>query len=343
MSGQIIAIRSIAIAAPLLVWGVGIGVPANTARADDCLTAPNSDAPKGQHWYYHTDRKKGRKCWFLRALPGTHADAVKKAATVGNAPPLPPLKPQSASASNATTREPVGQEQSAAPSAPDAPASQASVWTQPGAQAPAHAPVAASVWADAPTIVWPDPPKIATVAVQKPNSVPSNARPDTVPAAVEARTSQDSESAVRGGLPTVSAAQMAAPPGGTLVETSLVVALGLIAGGLLYRLVMKISAVRGPRMVVDHAEAGWIDDRRAQPHGLVNEREAFIDGAQLSLVPAAGDYSASRPLRADSTHQNYAPRKGRASRITEQVIERENTLVQLMRDLDQMLQSRKGA
>lgn len=342
MSVQIIAIRSLAIVAPLIALGVATGVPANTARADDCLAAPNTDAPKGQHWYYHTDRKKGRKCWFLRALQGTHADAAKKPATVGNAPPLPPLKPQSTSASSATTRESAGQEHSTASSASDRPSPQASVWSQPGAQAPAGAAAAASVWPDPPTIAWPDPPALPTVAEQKPNSVPSNTRPDIVPTSADDQASHDSENAARGDAPTVSAAQMAAPPAGTLVETSLVVALGLIAGGLLYRLVMKISAVRSPRIFVDHSETGWIDDRRAQPHGLVNEREAFIDDAQLSLVPAAGDYGATRPLQADSTHQNYAPRKVRVSRITEKVIERENKLVQLMRDLDQMLQSRKG-
>jgi hypothetical protein len=33
--------------------------------AGDCLAAPNSDAPQGHHWYYHTDRAKHRKCWYL--------------------------------------------------------------------------------------------------------------------------------------------------------------------------------------------------------------------------------------------------------------------------------------
>lgn len=370
MSAQVIAIRSIAFAAPLLAWGVGIGVPANTARADDCLAAPNSAAPKGSHWYYHTDRAKGRKCWFLRALdrptrhttaqgtsataPTTHARAVEKPASAsagppvstragGNARPVPPLKTQSASTSSATTREPVRQrvqERSTAPPAPDAPAPQASVWTQPNAQAPA----AAVVWPDPPEVAWPDAPTVATVTVQKPNSAPSHTRSDTVPAVVDARASLDSEGAARGGAPTIRAAKTAASPAGTLVEISLVVAIGLIVGGLLYRLAMKISAVRGPRIIIDHSESDWIDDRRDQPHGLVNEREEFIDDVHLSLVPVAGDYSAPRPLQADDKCQNNKPpRKGRASRITEQVIERENTLVQLIRDLDQMLQTGKGA
>jgi hypothetical protein len=136
---------------------------------------------------------------------------------------------------------------------------------------------------------------------------------------------------------------MVVSPAGTLVQTSLVVALGLIVGGLLYRLVVKISAARSQRIFIDHSASEWIDDRRPQPHEFVKEREAFIDDAQLSLVPVAADYGTSSQLRADDMRQNYARPKGRAARITEQVIEREDTLVQLLRDLDQMLQSRKGA
>jgi hypothetical protein len=334
MSAQIIAIRSIALAARLLVCGLGIVVPANAARADDCLAAPNADAPKGQHWYYHTDRKTGRKCWFLRALLATHASAVTKPVTVGNAPPLPPLKPQPASTNSATTQEPVqqpSQEQTAAPSAPDGSAAQSSVWSRAGAPAPV------------PAIVWPDPPMLAMATAQKPSSPPSNANPDTVPASVDARVANDSEGVAQAGAPTIGAASVAAGPAGTLVQTSLVVALGLIVGGVLYRLVRRMSAIRGPRIFVDHSEAGWIDDRRAQPQGLVNDREAFVDDAQLSLVPAVGDYGAAGSLQADDASQNRARRTGKAARITEQVIERENTLVQLMRDLDHMLQSRKGA
>jgi hypothetical protein len=55
-------------------------------------------------------------------------------------------------------------------------------------------------------------------------------------------------------------------------------------------------------------------------------------------VPAAGDYSARRPFRADN-----ARGKGSVSQFTDEVSGRENALAQLIRDLDQMLQSRKGA
>jgi hypothetical protein len=54
----------------------GVAVP-NTARADNCLTAPNASAPQGNHWYFRLDWKTHRKCWYTRALgqPEQHATA----------------------------------------------------------------------------------------------------------------------------------------------------------------------------------------------------------------------------------------------------------------------------
>ena len=59
-------VGSIAFVVTLLVSGIDVGMP-DTARADDCLTAPNSPAPQGTHWYYHVDRVDQRKCWYVRA------------------------------------------------------------------------------------------------------------------------------------------------------------------------------------------------------------------------------------------------------------------------------------
>ncbi len=44
--------------------------PAATQQADAnaaeaCQSAPKGAAPQGRHWYYHTDRSAGRKCWYL--------------------------------------------------------------------------------------------------------------------------------------------------------------------------------------------------------------------------------------------------------------------------------------
>jgi hypothetical protein len=42
---------------------------------DDCLSAPNSAAPVGEHWYYHTDWAKHRNCWYLRTRSARQTDA----------------------------------------------------------------------------------------------------------------------------------------------------------------------------------------------------------------------------------------------------------------------------
>jgi hypothetical protein len=127
---------SIALVA-LVWWCAGVGVPTNSARADDCLIAPNSPAPAGSHWYFRTDRAKQRNCWYSHAPdqppqpsaaqaisdapPATHTSAFKKPATASPsaststspgdsaAPPLPPVKPQGAPMSSATTDQPVPQ------------------------------------------------------------------------------------------------------------------------------------------------------------------------------------------------------------------------------------------
>jgi hypothetical protein len=119
----------------LLVLAVGTGVPTNTARADDCLTAPNSPAPEGSHWYYHIDRATQQKCWHVRATDQpaeqTTPDAsdgsavaptaaIKKPASSSGAPmsispdmaagtSLPAAKPPRASLSGAPAAEVVRQ------------------------------------------------------------------------------------------------------------------------------------------------------------------------------------------------------------------------------------------
>jgi hypothetical protein len=222
-------IGSIALVATLLVWWcAGVGVPTNTARADDCLTAPNSPAPAGSHWYFRTDRAKQRNCWYLHtpdqppqpaaaqaisdAPPATHTIAFKKPATASPsapsvntspgdsaAPPLPPVKPQGAPMSSATTDQPVrqsAQEGSSATSIPDAPAPQAnpSSSTQGAEPAPATA------------TVRPDPPTVAAVKAQELAPVSS----ESVRPTAGARASDDAQSTARDGGSTANAAGTAA-------------------------------------------------------------------------------------------------------------------------------------
>jgi len=68
MSAQIWRpIGSIGFVSALLVSNLSVSVAVNTARAADCLAAPNSPAPDNRRWYYRTDRMQERKCWHLGA------------------------------------------------------------------------------------------------------------------------------------------------------------------------------------------------------------------------------------------------------------------------------------
>jgi hypothetical protein len=67
------AARAVELVFALLVLNLGIGAPASTAGATDCLTAPNSTAPENSHWFYRTDRAQQRKCWYLRGADQSYS------------------------------------------------------------------------------------------------------------------------------------------------------------------------------------------------------------------------------------------------------------------------------
>jgi hypothetical protein len=354
--------RSIALAVPLLMWGVGIGVPTSAARADDCSPAPRSVAPAGSHWYYHSDRTKRRKCWFLAPLgqPGQHraakgpsaatrgtrTSAVEKSATASAGA----LKPVSADGNtaqpmpvgSAATREPVQQrvqDTSTAPSNPWASAPLASASPQISAQAGGVAPAA--------TIVWPDPTPVAPVKAQEPNLVLTDARSDA--ALPPVRSPDPSQGAVQGGAPATHTPLVESSPAARLVEILLVAGLGLAVAGVLYRLVMKIGARRATdyrpplQAGLDRRVPQARVARRLAPPWMPHEGERIIRDLPPSLVPAAGDYRARSALRADDERQSTARGKDNVSRITDAVSGRETKLTQLIQDLEQLLQSRKEA
>ena len=203
MPCQITTFRSIAFAALLLLWDVGIGLP---ARADDCLTAPGSSTPEGGHWHYCTDRAKGQKCWYLRPLgepaqqPASqdksaataHTGAVEKPATAltpisteagESTPAVPPPKVPPPSISDATTQEPVGQRiqgEGIVSSRPETPTSGASVPWRSITPPPSA------------TAIWPDPP-----AAPAANLAPNNVRPVSVTPIVATPASHSSKNTVQ--------------------------------------------------------------------------------------------------------------------------------------------------
>src|SRR4029077_10798493 len=199
----------IAFVVTLLVSGIDVGMP-NTARADDCLTGPNSPAPQGTHWYYHVDRTNQRKCWYMRAssqpaqqaaaqatseaapaaqthsmpvssgpMPATAGASAPMSISPGNSAPRLPhvrilaVKPKLVAAISATTDKSVqesGQEGSTGPSIPEPPAPKASTTN---AQAAGPAPAAPATWPD----VFPT---VATVGAPEPGAVVADAGAESV-------------------------------------------------------------------------------------------------------------------------------------------------------------------
>jgi hypothetical protein len=91
MSAQIRQLLgAIAFASALIVPGWSVIVPAGTARAADCLAAPDPSAPKNSRWYYRTDRTQQRKCWYLRAAnQPSQQGAARTAHEIAPAKPSP--------------------------------------------------------------------------------------------------------------------------------------------------------------------------------------------------------------------------------------------------------------
>jgi hypothetical protein len=81
----------------LLTSVAGVTLPAATARAEECLAAPNSPAREGTRWYYRLDRATQHKCWYMRALDQPAQQAATSFKTTLPAPafaiPIPRPRP----------------------------------------------------------------------------------------------------------------------------------------------------------------------------------------------------------------------------------------------------------
>ena len=316
MSGQIPRlIGSIALVATLLVSGMGVGAPANIARANACLRAPNSSAPQGSHWYYRLDWASQRRCWYLRA-PGQPVQQAAARATLARVTPVhsmrtpsgpisaadgsASIKPTSAQAITAATMDKLvrlsAQEGNAAPSTIEAPA-QASTSSQTSVQAAGPAPAAPVTWPDAP-------PAVATV--KAPTDVP--------PVSV----SDNTEKTAPGGKPTDNA--------GAPIIIFPILALGLAAVGTLSRVVVKIAAERRAPTMINHPEPETVHDQRQHDGRDDQDQHQSVDEPREyhSLKSAVNDYS---PFLAEGAHQ-----------IAYQISKRRDKLARLHQDLDRLLQ-----
>jgi hypothetical protein len=75
-----------------------------------------------------------------------------------------------------------------------------------------------------------------------------------------------------------------------------------------------------------------------QKDGSFDDRDQFSDDLHRSLISGANNFDARRPQPTDNDWPNGARRTAGTSPITEDVSKREDTLAQLRRDLDRLLQ-----
>lgn len=205
-----------AMAASLVAIVAVAGVVPSRAAADTCLTAPNGPTPKGQHWYYHLDHAKNRKCWYLRAANGAATPAVAASPTETPAPPpkasvaAAPARPAASSQPPASAPTPPV---SAAVSAP--PAADAGAVVTGAPPASPQAPVTADGAQNAGS-VWPDASPTAGAAVQQAEAAPSAVTTAVTPPATTGAVSTAPPPAAADAAPspapvTTRSAQSAAP------------------------------------------------------------------------------------------------------------------------------------
>jgi hypothetical protein len=332
MSGQIPRpMGSISLVATLLVWIVSFAAPTITAHADDCLAEPNSSAPAGSHWYYHTDRATQRKCWYIRATgqpaqPTAAQVASDPASDPARPPPavlIPAEKPATASASGPTSISPGD---STAPSrrikARVKPqpayvsgaatgqsalqgAQKANPQTSPALsiQAPAPQAVPSSQTRDpgaptksGPTPAWPDPP----ATTQERAAPPSDTRTESLRPTVDTPASDDAKSTVSDGASTTKPAGTKTSALAMPVEMFAIIALGLVVAGILLRIVMKISVMKifrahRQQITTDDHDFDQIDDLAHELDEDQNHRDALSEDLKRSKIPPATDSKPRRP------------------------------------------------
>ena len=335
MSGRILSpIASIGVVASLLV---SFGVPEG-ARADNCLTAPNSSAPQGSHWYYRTDRANQRKCWYFRS-PGEPAQQAERAQATSEAAPAAQAHGTAPSAGAPMLISP----SDVAPPSPHAKVEAKhvpSVSTTNDKLVQGRAQEGSTATSDEPASnlpgAWPEsPPAVGTVQTQESNAVPTDARADSADSKADTLASNDTESSAGSGEPTTNvgmAGSLRATP-----QVFLIIALGLAVIGILSRIVMTIAARRRARVVFNYPETDPVDDqgpdewRDAQDeHGSVHGREA-----DYPPVSTARDYGPPRLFQTDSGYPD-------SPRDLNELSKRDDTLAQLRRELDRLLQSERA-
>ena len=263
----------------LLLSGTGSGLFIDGARADNCLAAPKTAAPGGQHWYYHVDRASRRKCWYLHAgVALGHRAAIRHHAAAEQAAQDETLPaPQAAAAPAPVSETPAAAANAAAPA--PTPEPQAAT---PSAAAPAPESVAQNA-STAPHItvlaVRPSTPFVSTTSAPQQSIAEKASEPPgaQMPAPDDASPSSDGgKQAADNAEPRGKADAAPAPAAQTAdaamaartrtAEMFILLALVFGATAAVFALVSRILGIyRRPR-ISDDADTGWPRYRSERQH-----------------------------------------------------------------------------
>jgi hypothetical protein len=294
MSGRVLSLfGSIAVVAALLMSGVCVGVP-NSARAEDCLTAPDSSAPQGSHWYYHIDRASQRKCWHFRAPsdPAQDATAAKsEAAPSAQSPSMPtPAGSNPSTSSRSVATAPVWQQVAQPASTTDSVVQRStrSIRETSPPQGSTSPKISAQASEPAPgaPVAWPDPPAVDTIKAQESSTVPTGAAADPVHSKAEALASDDAESTAREAEPSTNVwtiRSLRLTP-----KVFLISALGLAVVGTLFGILVKMAAARRRRLILNDPDSDQFDQAAEM---MSNET------IKTSMAPSTNSNRNNRPNR----------------------------------------------
>jgi hypothetical protein len=75
---------------PLVAAAIALGTIGPAPAGDGCIERPNQNSAEGVHWYYHFDRVRHRKCWFL-GTTGVTASEPEMPAEQSGSTSMPPF------------------------------------------------------------------------------------------------------------------------------------------------------------------------------------------------------------------------------------------------------------
>jgi hypothetical protein len=243
----------------LVVLGDGYSNVGFARATENCLAAPNGQAPNGSRWQYRTDPVKQTKCWYLRAegeaiqkpavqekpepvtakWPGAatvHDQAAAPAATGGS------LMRGSIQGGSQTSRQ-AGADKVALPDPPGSVGADKVAWPDP----PASAGASEVAWPDPPAsasaskVAWPDPPTRGRSATQGTNSQNTTEDRGNLTQVVPTTTASHDKDAGNADGAEQAAAQIqtAVSQSGMSVGVLLAIAIGLLIAGTTVRQIVR--------------------------------------------------------------------------------------------------------